>query len=77
MKAKQAQADKQPVVPRYLTKEQAAEYTGFKTTTLETWASRRVIRCIRGRSGRRFLRFKREDLDKFMEQYSQESINLI
>lgn len=75
MKAKQAQADKQPVVPRYLTKEQAAEYTGFKTTTLETWASRRVIPCIRGRDGRRFLRFDREELERFMRQYDQRPLD--
>lgn len=63
------------IVSRYLTLEQAAQYTGFTRATLQTWASRRVIPCIRGKRGRRFLRFKKDDLDKFLEQYYQKALN--
>lgn len=63
------------IIPRYLTLEQAAQYTGFTKATLQTWASRRVIPCIRGKRGRRFLRFDREELDRFMRQFYQKSIN--
>ncbi len=75
MKRNQAQEESQPIIPRYLTVEQAAHYTGFTEATLRTWASRRMIPCIRGRRGKRFLRFDREELDSFMRQYHQKAIN--
>lgn len=82
MKDKRAQADKQPLVPRYLTVEQAAEYLGFATSTIYLWKSQRKIPFIEypGKKGKHHnggtLRFDRLALDRFIREHTVRSLPL-
>ena len=54
------------VLPRWLTVQQAAEYTGFAKGTLYNFVSERRIPVVK--KGGRTLRFDRLKLDEWMER---------
>ena len=50
--------------PGTKTKEEAAQYLGVSTRTIQRWIKTRRLRCLR--PGRRILYFRQVDLDAFL-----------
>jgi excisionase family DNA binding protein len=60
-----------------LTKSQAAKLIGIHERTLDLWQSQRKIPFIKLGSGRRALvRFRRADLDAFLQSHRVEAIGV-
>ena len=60
----------------WLTPQEAAAHTGFSTSTLASWRSARRTRPSAGPDFRkvgRMIRYRREDLDRFIETGGQKA----
>ncbi len=57
----------------YLSTDEAAEYLGFSKSLLYKMTSKSVIKHIK--ITKKLLRFKKTDLDEFMDKYKVEAIN--
>jgi excisionase family DNA binding protein len=65
----------EPIVDGLLTKSQAAKLIGIHERTLDLWQSQRKIPFIKLGNGRRaIVRFRRADLDAFLQSHRVEAI---
>lgn len=70
---KRNQGKIQPVVPRYMTAAQVADYIGSTEPTIRSWTCRRKIPAIR--KGR-FVRYDRIAIDAWMQKDATKTLSV-